>query len=83
MAEHDTSTHPGHTAPQPSGDSPANNDNPADNNGGKRKRLLLILALVVVIVAAGYLAYWLLWGRFHITTEDAYVGGNVVSVSPR
>ncbi len=83
MAEHETSTHPDHTAPQPSGDSPANNDNPADNNGGKRKRLLLILALVVVIAAAGYLAYWLLWGRFHITTEDAYVGGNVVSVSPQ
>ncbi|MCU5787958.1 HlyD family secretion protein [Alloalcanivorax marinus] len=92
MAEHDTPTDPDRNAPPSSSDDlpadteghtepPANGN--SNDNGGKRKRLLLILALVVVIAGAGYLAYWLLWGRFHITTEDAYVGGNVVSVSPQ
>ena len=76
MAEHDTHNDPNQTGHTPDSQAPADNE-------GKRKRLLLILATVVVIAAAGYGAYWFLWARFHITTEDAYVGGNVVSISPR
>ncbi|EKF74380.1 HlyD family secretion protein [Alcanivorax hongdengensis A-11-3] len=52
-------------------------------NGAKRKRILTILAVVVLAIALIYGLYWALWGRYHITTEDAYVGGNVVAISPR
>ncbi|MDX1804115.1 MAG: HlyD family efflux transporter periplasmic adaptor subunit [Alcanivorax sp.] len=52
-------------------------------NGAKRKRILSILAIVVVSLALIYGLYWLFWGRYHISTEDAYVGGNVVAISPR
>ncbi|GAA5129256.1 efflux RND transporter periplasmic adaptor subunit [Alloalcanivorax gelatiniphagus] len=86
MAEQDTHTDPDHTGHAPDTQDPNGNtdhNNVDNNNAGKRKRLLLILAVVVVIAAAGYGAYWFLWARFHITTEDAYVGGNVVSISPR
>ncbi|OWT75901.1 hemolysin D [Achromobacter sp. HZ28] len=49
----------------------------------KRRRLLwIILVLVGVAVIAGA-AYWWLEGRFHESTDDAYVGGNVTVISPR
>jgi membrane fusion protein (multidrug efflux system) len=50
-------------------------------NGDKRKRLLTILATVVVVALLTFGLYWLTWGRFHQSTEDAYVQGNIISVS--
>jgi membrane fusion protein (multidrug efflux system) len=50
---------------------------------GKRKRALLAVAAIVVL---GLLA-WLLWyvfvGRWHVDTDDAYVQGNVVEITPQ
>jgi membrane fusion protein (multidrug efflux system) len=50
---------------------------------GARKRGLSILGLVVVVAAAAYGAYWFLEARNFATTDDAYVGGDVVSVTAR
>lgn len=57
---------------------------PAPANGnGKRKRLLLRLTAVILIVGAAYTAYWWTIGQFSETTDDAYVAGNLVNVSPQ
>jgi membrane fusion protein (multidrug efflux system) len=49
----------------------------------KRKTLLLILALIFAL-AGGISAWrWLTVGQYRETTDDAYVGGNVVQITPR
>ncbi|PZP58757.1 MULTISPECIES: efflux RND transporter periplasmic adaptor subunit [Pseudoxanthomonas] len=48
-----------------------------------RKRSLLILLLVIVVAGAGWIAYELLYGRWHQSTDDAYVAGNIVSIVPQ
>ncbi|SEK84402.1 membrane fusion protein, multidrug efflux system [Pseudoxanthomonas sp. GM95] len=53
---------------------------PQKNN---RKRALLILLLVVIVAGAAWLAYELLYGRWHQSTDDAYVDGNIVSIVPQ
>ncbi|HSR66034.1 MAG TPA: EmrA/EmrK family multidrug efflux transporter periplasmic adaptor subunit, partial [Xanthomonadaceae bacterium] len=56
---------------------------PTAQKNGKRKRALLILAVVVVVGGVGWLLYHLLVGRWHQDTDDAYVQGNVVSITPQ
>ena len=58
-------------------------DAAAQNKNGKRKRALLILAAVVVIGGVAWLAWHLLVGRWHQDTDDAYVQGNVVAITPQ
>ena len=50
---------------------------------GKRKRALLILLVVALLVGIGWLAYYLLVARWHQDTDDAYVQGNIVSITPQ
>jgi membrane fusion protein, multidrug efflux system len=38
-------------------------------------------AVVILLAALGIAIYWLAVGQYHESTEDAYVGGNVVSVT--
>lgn len=50
----------------------------------KRRRPLLMLAgLVVIGVAGWYGVQWWQAGRFLVSTDDAYVGGNVTPLAPR
>lgn len=56
---------------------------PADAPVSKRKRALLILAAVVVIAAIAWIAWYFLVARWHEDTDDAYVLGNVVSITPQ
>jgi len=60
-----------------------NVDTPAAKPTSKRKRALLILATVVVIAAVVWALYYFLVGRWHESTDDAYVQGNVVSITPQ
>src|SRR4051812_26259021 len=48
-----------------------------------KKRQLLILGVLslFVLAGAGYTAWYLLHGRYHETTDDAYVGGNLVQIT--
>ena len=48
-----------------------------------RKRRLLLLALVFCVVGLAYGVHWYFHGRHHESTDDAYVAGNVVGVTPR
>lgn len=50
---------------------------------GKRKRALLIVLTVVLLAGIGWLAYYLLYARWHQDTDDAYVQGNIVSITPQ
>src|SRR5208337_521569 len=50
---------------------------------GKRRRLLLIVALVLVLASCAWLAWWFMVGRYYETTDDAYVNGNIVQVTPQ
>ena len=50
---------------------------------GARKRGLSILGAVVVLTGAAYGAYWFLEARNFATTDDAYVGGDVVAITAR
>jgi membrane fusion protein (multidrug efflux system) len=61
-------------------------DATANDNGARlqqRRFWLYILAGVVVAIAVIYGLYWLFSARFYETTDDAYVGGDVVSVTSR
>jgi membrane fusion protein (multidrug efflux system) len=49
----------------------------------KRKSLLLILALIFLLVGGGFAWRWVAVGQYRETTDNAYVGGNVVQIMPR
>ncbi|WP_321948708.1 EmrA/EmrK family multidrug efflux transporter periplasmic adaptor subunit [Paraburkholderia sp. J10-1] len=52
-------------------------------NSGKRKRMMTLLVLVIVIAAVAYGLYYFLVARFTESTDDAYVNGNVVQITPQ
>ncbi|BAX57432.1 efflux RND transporter periplasmic adaptor subunit [Burkholderia stabilis] len=52
-------------------------------NNGKRKRMMTLLVAVIVIAAIAYGLYYFLVARFHEGTDDAYVNGNVVQITPQ
>jgi membrane fusion protein (multidrug efflux system) len=48
-----------------------------------RRKWLFILGVVVVVALVLYGLYWLLYARHFVSTDDAYVGGDVVSITSR
>jgi membrane fusion protein, multidrug efflux system len=66
------------TPQQPAAPAPAQ---PANN--GKRKLLMTLLVIVILIAAIAYGFYYFLVARFHEDTDDAYVNGNVVQITPQ
>ncbi|CAN7390095.1 Multidrug export protein EmrA [compost metagenome] len=52
------------------------------SNNGKRKRMLLSLTAAIVVAGIGYGVYWGMYARHFENTDDAYVAGNVVQVTP-
>ena len=57
---------------------------PAPNaNNGKRKRMMTLLVLVIALAAIAYGLYYFLVARFSESTDDAYVNGNVVQITPQ
>ena len=55
---------------------------PSRKSGG-RARILAIIASLFIVVAIAYTSYWMLVSRHHEETDDAYVQGNVVQVTPQ
>ena len=49
----------------------------------KRKALLALLGAAVVVSAAAYGAYYMSYARYHESTDDAYVSGNLVQLTPQ
>jgi membrane fusion protein (multidrug efflux system) len=60
----------------------ARDNTPDTGNPRKRKVMLLALAVVVLLAIAGVWAYHEFIGRFNESTDDAYVNGNVVEITP-
>lgn len=54
---------------------------PADT--GRRQPLLLLFGGVLLLAAAAWLLYWLLYDRWYESTDNAYVSGNVVQITPQ
>lgn len=50
--------------------------------GGKRGKLLRILAVLVIVLLAAVTIWYFLYGRWFEDTDDAYVQGNQVQITP-
>ncbi len=55
----------------------------ASSSENRRRRHLIVLALVCLLAAAGYAAYWWLHARHFVDTDNAYVQGNIVQITPQ
>lgn len=53
------------------------------NGNGKRRLMLTAVAVVVLILCVAWAAYWYLVARNYQSTDDAYVAGNIVQITPQ
>jgi len=53
------------------------------NGNGKRKTALTVIVALFVLGLVGWGAWYWLVGRWSESTDDAYVGGNVVQITPQ
>jgi membrane fusion protein (multidrug efflux system) len=51
--------------------------------GNKRRRVMFVLAAVFVVLGGGLGLNWLLISRFYDDTDNAYVQGNIVQITPQ
>ncbi len=49
----------------------------------KRKLLLALLGVAVVVSAVAYGTYYMTYARYYESTDDAYVSGNLVQLTPQ
>ena len=60
-------------------DSPSMQTKP---DGNARRRNLLVFALICLLIGAAYASYWFLVARHITSTDNAYVQGHIVRVTP-
>jgi len=61
----------------------SNDKNGAKPTNGRRALLLALLVALFLAAGIGYAVYWALVGRYVESTDDAYVGGNLVQITPQ
>jgi len=49
----------------------------------KRRTLLIFVTILLLLVAIAYGVWWLIFASHYESTDDAYVAGNVVQVTPQ
>lgn len=49
----------------------------------KKKRVLVIILALVILIIVLYVAYEQLYGKYFISTDNAYVRGNIISITPQ
>jgi membrane fusion protein (multidrug efflux system) len=59
------------------------NPQAAGSGSPKRKKILMSIGAVFSVAAIGWGAYWAAFSRFSEETDNAYVQGNVVQVTPQ
>ena len=69
--------------PKGTSQSPAPPDPPSAPKAAAPSRRPLIILAIVLVAAAGWGLYYLLVARWHVTTDDAYVNGNLVRLTPQ
>jgi membrane fusion protein, multidrug efflux system len=57
--------------------------NPAGGQNGRRTLLVSLVLGAFAIVGIAFAAWWFVSGRYYESTDDAYVGGNVVQITPQ
>jgi membrane fusion protein, multidrug efflux system len=67
----------------PATDKPAVAADPAAPKSGKRRWVLIGLVALLALAAAGYAIYFVLIGRFYVSTDDAYVRANNSTLGAR
>ena len=55
---------------------------PASGNG-RRLPFMLLFCGVLILAGIAWAAYWQLYDRWYESTDNAYVGGNVVQITPQ
>jgi membrane fusion protein, multidrug efflux system len=75
-----TASPPQPAPPVQTGQAAANAEPPTN---GKRRLLMTLLTIALLMTAIAYGLYYFLVARFHETTDDAYVNGNVVQITPQ
>ena len=64
--------------------SESNQTSPTEKNGnGKRKLMLIVVAIIVLIAVIIWGVYWYLVASHYQSTDDAYVAGNVIQITPQ
>ena len=58
-------------------------DTEAPSPASGRRRALTVIASLALLAGGAFLAYWLTIGQYRESTDDAYVGGNVLQITPR
>ncbi|QWG17428.1 HlyD family secretion protein [Bradyrhizobium sediminis] len=79
-------TSPATTSPattSPAGAKPAGAPEAAAPPSGKRKLVLMGVLALLALAAAGYGVYFVLVGRFYVSTDDAYVRANNTMLGAR
>jgi len=54
-----------------------------NTNKNKRNNILIVLGVLMLIAGISYVIYDKLYGQFHETTDNAYVGQNVIVITPQ
>ena len=49
----------------------------------KRNTIILIIITIFIVIAIAWFCFWFFYGRYHIKTDDAYVHGNKVMLTPQ
>ncbi len=49
----------------------------------KSKKQLILFSVALLVIALITFCWWLFFGRFEVSTRDAYVNGNLVSLTPQ
>ena len=53
------------------------------DRSARRRRWLTILGAVVAVAVIGYAIYWFAYARYFESTDDSYVGGDVIAITAR
>ncbi|MFZ3321419.1 MAG: HlyD family efflux transporter periplasmic adaptor subunit [Usitatibacter sp.] len=59
------------------------NNTPKANGNGKRKKMIAGVLAVFLVAGIGYGAWWILVGSHREFTDNAYVDGNVIQLTPQ
>jgi membrane fusion protein (multidrug efflux system) len=83
MADSATTPTPGPTPGQAATAPPPSAVPPPRPTSNRRNQLFALLAVVLVVLGLIYLVYWVLVGRVHVSTDDAYVNADSADITPQ